>query len=205
MGAIALGVTLVCLALAYGATTWLGASARTPSPGVAGGVVIRTLVGKQLSIPKTWLYGDGSGTEGFSSRIELRLNLPLGAARREKPIEVMLLPLSRVRPSASLLDGVYLHQFMANELSGPDGLVGKPLLGTDGYDGETVWYDPLSQNPFVTKCSAAPGGSGPAQCLRTVALPGGIAAVYAFTADVLDDWKQFDPQMRRVLTQIGAL
>jgi hypothetical protein len=205
MGAIMLGVTMVCLAVAYGATTWLGASARAHSPDAADGVVIRTLVGKQLRIPASWLHGESSGTEGFSSVIELRLNLPLEATRPAMPIEVMLVPLSRVRPSASLLDGVYLHQFMANELSGPDGLVGKPLLGTDGYDGETVWYDPLSPNPFVAKCSAAPDGSGPAQCLRTVALPGGIAAVYAFHADVLAGWKQFDPQMRRVLTQIGAL
>ena len=39
----------------------------------------------------------------------------------------------------------------------------------------------------------------------TVALGNGIAAVYSFPSDVLDDWKEFDPQMRIWLGQIGAL
>ena len=93
---------------------------------------------------------------------------------------------------------------MPEELSGPPGLVGKPLTATEGFENETVWYDALSATPFVAKCIAAPDGQGPAQCLRTVALSGGIAAVYSFSADVLDGWKDFDSQLRARLDVIGA-
>ncbi|MDR3475811.1 MAG: hypothetical protein P4M09_29550 [Devosia sp.] len=205
MGAIMLTLTMIGLAAAYGVSAWLHASVRALSPGAAAGIVQRTLVGKQLSIPAAWLRGDAEQAEGFSSRIELRISLPLGHGQTQAPIEVTLLPLSQIRPSASLLDGVYLHQFIPNEVSGPAGLVGKPLYGADGYAGETVWYDALSQSPFVAKCTAPPDGPGPAQCLRSVALPDGIAAVYAFDGGVLESWKQFDPQMKGVLRRIGAL
>ena len=94
---------------------------------------------------------------------------------------------------------------MPNELSGPPGLVGKPLYGTEGYEGETVWYDALSSDPFVTKCVAPADGRGPSRCLRTVALTAGIAAVYAFDSDVLPAWRSFDPEMKKWLGQIGAL
>ena len=35
-----------------------------------------------------------------------------------------------------------------------------------------------------------------ARCLRTVYLGPGLAAVYAFGADVLENWKRFDPDIR---------
>ena len=135
----------------------------------------------------------------------LTVSLPIGSDGAAVPVEITLLPLSQVRTSISLLDGVYLHQFMPGELSGPAGLIGKPLYPTDGYADETVWYDALSPNPFVAKCSNAPDGHGPAQCLRTVALGGGIAAVYAFASTGLAGWKSFDRQVGVVLGRIGAL
>ena len=95
---------------------------------------------------------------------------------------------------------------MPNELSGPPGLVGKPLYSSEGYEDDTVWYDPLSGTPFVAKCAAPPvGDNSPANCLRIVALPGGIAAVYDFGADALYSWRNFDGLMQDVLTRIGAL
>ena len=86
---------------------------------------------------------------GFAKEIDLRVTLPLGAKGADAAIDISLMPRSRVRPSASLLDGVYLHQFMPEQLSGPPGLVGKPMMATEGYEGETVWYDPIGQSPFA--------------------------------------------------------
>ena len=63
-----------------------------------------------------------------------------------------------------------------------------------------VWYDALSPNPFVAKCRGAGGRRGAAQCVRTVYLPSGIAAVYAFDATVLQSWRQFDAEMERWLS-----
>jgi hypothetical protein len=205
LAGIALGVAMAGLALAYGlsalAAHWQGRVTEQTS----AAVVSRTLIGRQLNIPQDWLHETTIGAGAFASRIELEVAAPLGRDGAETAIEVTLVPLSQVRPSASLLDGVYLHQFMPNELSGPPGLVGKPLYSTEGYEDETVWYDALSPNPFVAKCAAAPAPGGPSQCLRTVALPGGIAVVYAFRSGVLYSWRKFDAVMDGVLAKIGAI
>ena len=76
----------------------------------------------------------------------------------------------------------------------PAGLIGKPLQATDGYDGETVWYDALSADPFVAKCVAPVAEARRRRCLRTVYLGPGIAAVYAFDARVLATGREFDPR-----------
>jgi hypothetical protein len=205
LGALMLGILMIGLALAYG----LGAILH-PRPAAGGAqaaepVLKRTLVGKDLAIPASWFRTAQLPEGGFASQVELELLLPLGRNGALRAVDVMLLPLSQVRPSASLLDGVYLHQFMPNELTGPPGLVGKPLYGTEGYQGETVWYDALSPEPFVAKCMAPAGPDSASRCLRTVALPGGIAAVYDFDAELLSSWRDFDPQMKTWLGRIGAL
>ena len=110
-----------------------------------------------------------------------------------------------MRPSASLLDGVYLHQFQQAQLTGPVGLIGKPLQAGDGYEGETVWYDPLTSSPFVAKCQAPIVEDAPGKCLRSVYLGPGIAAVYAFDQDVLTNWRKFDAELHPLLDKIGAL
>jgi hypothetical protein len=202
MAAIVLAALLVGLAAAYGLNAWLH---RPPARAAGEPTVTRSLVGRDLAIPQSWFRDGPPPQQGFATEIDLRLMLPLGPAGRLAPVAVTLLPLSQVKPSASLLDGVYLGQFMPNELSGPPGLVGKPLYPHEGFEGETVWYDALSQNPFVAKCSASLDGNGPGQCLRSVALPHGLGAVYAFGADLLPRWKDFDPLMQVALARIGAL
>jgi hypothetical protein len=165
----------------------------------------RTLGGTELEIPLAWFRYEEQQIEGFAKQIDLRFELPLGNDNQVEPIDVTLLPRSRARPSAALLDGVYLHQFLPEQLTGPPGLVGKPLRPDEGYEGETVWYDALSADPFVAKCSLAlaPGESG--KCLRTVYLGEGIAAVYAFPETVLANWRAFDEVLNERLKQIGAL
>lgn len=165
----------------------------------------RTLGGVDLEIPRSWFRYDEQRIEGFAKQVELRLELPLGRAGSTEAIDVTLVPRSRARPSAALLDGVYLHQFLPEQLDGPPGLVGKPLAPTEGYEHETVWYDALSAEPFVAKCASAMTRGAAGQCLRTVYLGPGIAAIYAFPEAVLAHWREFDPLLRDRLKQIGAL
>jgi hypothetical protein len=206
LGAIMLMVAMLVLALAWGLDALMRHQQHVAVSSVGSEAMIkRTLVGRDLNIPASWLRGADGASGGFATEIDLELNLPLGKDESLKPVDVTLLPQSQARSSASLLDGVYLHQFMPNELSGPPGLVGKPLYGTEGYEGETVWYDALSSNPFVAKCVAPADGHGPSRCLRTVALSTGIAAVYAFDSDVLPQWRNFDPELQKWLGKIGAL
>src|SRR5690606_8349026 len=142
--------------------------------------------------------------DGFTNQIDLRILFAPDAAQAALPVDVTLLPRSRVRTSASLLDNVYLHQFGHETLDGVPGLVGKPMLAGNGYAGESVWYDAIAPNPFVAKCLEPVAVNGAAQCVRTVYLPSGIAAVYTFDSTILQSWRQFDAEMERWLAPIGA-
>jgi hypothetical protein len=196
---ILVGTALLGLGLAY-AIDILGrgeASAHS-----SAGTITRGIGGIELRIPASFFRNDEDRKEGFADEIELIANLELGATGRTIPVEVTLLPRSRARPSAILLDGVYLHQFEDVQLSGPKGLVGKPLTPTDGFAGETVWYDALSAKPFVAKCLAPIVPEEQTQCLRTVVY-GNVAVVYRFGEEVLMNWRQFDGAAEAWLAEMG--
>lgn len=200
MAAIAALVALGAVALAYGID---GASRGQAGGRAEQATLVRTLGGKDLRIPESWLRYAEQKVEGFARQVDLALTLPLGAEGRPVEVGVTLLPGSRVRPSASLLDGVYLHQFASDEPAGPAGLMGKVLTRADGTTGETVWFDPISADPFVAKCAAPVAAGVPSRCLRSVRLAPGLAAIYAFDAEVLENWRRFDPEMRETLSRIG--
>jgi len=202
------GIAVLALLLAVGAAYFvdeLGRASRVPVPSIDDGdTITQTLSGRELTIPASWLrYGDQI-RDGFTSQIDLRINFAPADAATSSPVDITLLPRSRVRTSASLLDRVYLHQFGEQTLSGVSGLVGKPMMASNGYGGESVWYDALSPNPFVAKCVEPISAGGTSQCIRTVYLPSGIAAVYTFDAVILQQWRDFDAEVQRWLDPIGA-
>lgn len=201
------GIAVLALLLAVGAgylIDEMGRTSRVPTPSLEdANPIVQTISGRELTIPTTWFRYGEQIRDGFTNQIDLTFMFePEGMVAQ--PVQVMLLPRSRARTSSALLDAVYLHQFGDETLAGIPGLVGKPLGAAAGYEGERVWYDPLSANPFVAKCLAAiePGASE--QCIRTVYLPSGIAAVYAFDATALPSWRQFDEHMQQWLEKIGA-
>jgi hypothetical protein len=203
MAGIAALVLLIAVGAAY-LIDELGRSARTPVPTLNDdNPVSQTISGRELAIPTAWFRFGEQIRSGFTNQIDLRVMLT-GVDGAPLPIDVTLLPRSRARTSASLLDGVYLHQFTDETLSGVVGLVGKPMLNSNGYAGESIWYDALSPNPFVAKCLEPVDPDGTQQCVRTVYLPSGMAAIYAFDATVLQSWRQFDAEMELWLTRIGA-
>lgn len=203
MALIAVLVLLLAVGAAY-LIDELGRRDTIPPPTLAdANPVQQTIAGRELSIPASWFRYGEQIRDGFTNQIDLRLIFE-AQGTEATPISVTLLPRSRARTSASLLDRVYLHQFDNATLDGVPGLVGKPMLGSDGYQGESVWYDALSPNPFVAKCQTAVAEDTPAQCVRTVYLPSGIAAIYTFDATLLQSWRSFDAEMEEWLSVIGA-
>lgn len=202
------GIAALVLLLAVGAAYLideLGRVARTPVPAIEdGNPIVQTISGRELSIPTAWFRYGEQVRDGFTNQIDLRVMFAPPGGDVAIPVDVTLLPRSRARTSSSLLDGVYLHQFGNETLEGVPGLVGKPMRDSNGYSGESVWYDAISANPFVAKCLKAVEADGASQCVRTVYLPSGIAAIYAFDATILQSWRQFDAEMERWLTSIGA-
>lgn len=200
LGAIALVLAVAGLGLAYA----IDAAGRAGREDLTG-TVSRTLGGRELTVPAAWLREDAERSAGFAKQVDIGLFLPLGPEAATREIDITLVPRSRARPSASLLDGVYLHQFMPEQLSGPPGLIGKPLMPIEGYENETVWYDAISAAPFVAKCIAPVLEGQPGRCIRTVYLGTGVAAIYSFDEDVLANWRLFDAAVQPSLRQIGAL
>ncbi|HEX4297784.1 MAG TPA: hypothetical protein VHZ56_07160 [Devosia sp.] len=205
LGVIALVVALGGVGLAYVLTAMTRGAPEGGSVVQSGGIVTRTIGATSLTIPAAWLTGDDQAAGGFAKQVDFAVTLPLGPDGAARRIEVSLTQPSRVLPSASLLDGVYLHEFLPAQLSGPPGLIGKPLSGQEGYENETVWYDPINASPFVAKCAAPVTAGQPGNCLRAVYLGSGIAAIYSFADDLLPNWRKFDAQMHPLLNEIGAL
>jgi hypothetical protein len=203
LAGIGLLVLLAAVGLAYGIDRLSRSSEATPPALTDLDPINQTIAGVELHIPTNWFRYGEQIRDGFTGQIDLRLPFTAEGHVEAETVDVTLLPRSRARTSASLLDAVYLHQFGEETLSGVPGLVGKPMLAGNGYEGESIWYDAISPNPFVAKC-AAPIADGSAQCVRTVYLPKGIAAVYTFDQAALQSWRDFDAGMEQWLTVIGA-
>src|SRR5436190_1573034 len=109
LGLLGLVAALFGLGLAY----WIDAAGRNTVLATAATdrPVARSLGGRELQIPSAWFRDGASQSAGISKQIDLRLVLPLGPDGKAAPILVTLVPRSQARPSSSLLDGVYLHQF----------------------------------------------------------------------------------------------
>lgn len=205
LAGIALIVMLGALGLAYLVDQ---ASEKTapPLPSLADvNDITQTVGGRELSIPKTWFRFGEQMQDGFVGQVDLSVQLPLGPESRQARVDITLLPRSRAKASSELLDTVYVHQFASETLTGMPGLVGKRLDSDQRLFEETIWYDALAASPFVAKCMAPLDGNAPDRCIRTVQLPTGLSAIFSFEADILPNWKAFDPEASRWLQRIGAL
>lgn len=204
LAVIVLMAALAGLALAYLIEAVAKRPVAEPVSVFQAPFVDKNIAGTALTLPSDWFSDQNQTTQGFADRVELDLALDFGGTA-PRHVTLLLTPHSAAQSSAYLLDKVYLHQFLPNQLSGTPGLIGKPLRAIDGFQNETVWYDPLSPQPFVAKCQAAPVTGGPARCMRTVRLTQGLSVTYNFPDVLLADWPRFDEVMRPYLEQMGAI
>ncbi len=197
LAAIAVVILMAGLAAAY----WVETMVRAPAARANAETVERTIAGLPLTVPVAWFRTEGQAVDGFATQIDLTVAL---AALGGADVDLTILPRPRVQPSAALLDGVYIHQFVDGEVGGVPGLVGKHLRDSGGFQGETVWYDALSANPFVAKCAPVPAASTEDQCLRTVVISSDLAVLQSFPASLLPRWRELDAAMAPVLAAIGV-
>ncbi|HQZ13523.1 MAG TPA: hypothetical protein PK286_11630 [Devosia sp.] len=199
-GAIIAAVTVLGIAFAFG----LDAIGH-PAPAPAGNGVPalqRTLAGHDLAIPPSLFRFAGQRVEGAATQLDLRFSLHLQPDDATRLVDVTLVPSDGVRSSARLLEEVYGPRFSEGELAGPDGLVGREIGAPEG---DTVWYDQQSGDPFVAKCDAAIARGVQPRCLRTVHAASGIAATYAFDFELLERWREFDAAVEPWLETIGIV
>jgi len=162
------------------------------------------VAGQPLQPPAVWLRTADRQSEGFVDRLDMVLPVTFAQGGKTAKFDVTLISATRVRASAQLLDTVYLHRFGADQVSGPVGLVGKPLTPGDGFDGEVVWYDPLSANPFVAKCAPPVVAGAAARCVRILLLGNQLAAIVDFDRNLLGNWRDMDAALAAPFSEIGV-
>ena len=201
--AVGLIVTMAALGAAYGVRSWLDSMAHDAAPAELSASHIITIGAQRYVMPAALLADPIQRRDGFAERMDFTLALPLGEGGTLSEVAITIMPRGRMRTSAALLDSVYLHQFAPTQLSGVPGLVGKPLELDAGTTGETVWYDPLTANPFVAKCMTPVAMTlGDRTCLRVLALSDRNTAIVAFDPAVLDNWRSFDARIEAALSPL---
>ncbi len=201
LAALTLVLILGGLGLAYWLNSAQSVQKETAQSTFVAPFVSKVLASTKLEIPQDWLAEaqDSSLEVDF---IDLRLNVKYLPDTKPTPIGLHLAALEHTLPSARLLDSVYTLRFLAEEIRGVRGLIGKPLKPDGGFENETVWYDPISSNPFVAKCIDLGEDDAQHLCIRSVQLSPAIVLTYQFTADQLVHWRDFDAVMEPFLTQI---
>lgn len=202
LAVIMLIAALAGLGLAYGLRGYF--SAATSDPGVPALVERHsvTIGAQRYAIPASLIGDPAQRRDGFAERLDLTLALPISDNGLSE-VDITLMPRGRVRTSAALLDSVYLHQFADTQLSGPIGLVGKPLEIDAGTQGETVWYDPLSAGPFVAKCMRPVNDRiGARTCMRVLPLSDRNTAIVTFEPSALGNWRSFDETVENALAML---
>jgi hypothetical protein len=193
-------ISALGLAAAYGLQA-MAERAREVAPPPPGEPIHFTLAAVDVAVPLNWLRSAPSG--GFVEAIELSVPIELAGAPEPMIADVTLLARARAVPSAALLDRLYIHRFSDQQVSGPHGLIGKPLIAEAGYENETVWYDPVNGNPFVAKClELIDEGQRVLECMRTIPLGTKVSAVVRFDEPALMRWQEFDAAVTAALQEM---
>ena len=200
--AMTIVLALVAIAVAYGIDA-AGRTTREHQARAALATVPVNVSGVALTVPTAWLRFPEQPNSAFSDRLDLAMDLEL-ADGLPLPITISLVPKARARASSALLDTVFLKHFSAEERHGVPGLIGKPLTGSESYASETVWYDPIRQDPFTAKCTTPVGEDDTDTCLRTLRLESGLSAIIGFSEAGLARWRQFDAPLADLFARIGA-
>ena len=202
-------ITLVAAILGVGVAYYIDSvnqkRLELPSLDNSTPLVTKIVGGQSLGAPAPWFRFFEPEGEEFVERIELIFALPLGVGDKVGEVQVVIAPLREARPGAELLDAVYLHQFKPEQISGPTGLIGKPLKDATGFEGEIVWYDPISPNPFVAKCRLPVAETSTQKCIRTVRISEKLAATYKFDFELAGAWKRFDIEAGKWLAKINGI
>lgn len=193
---------LVGIVLAYGLRGYFSAAASGSDTPVLTHQHNVNIGAQRYAMPASLIVDPAQRRDGFAERVDLTLALPI-AEDGLSEVDITLLPRGRVRTSAALLDSVYLHQFSDAQLSGPTGLVGKPLERDAGTHGETVWYDPLSAGPFVAKCMTPVDiRPGARTCMRVFSLSDRNTAIVTFKPSALANWRSFDDTVENAIAML---
>jgi len=158
-----------------------------------------------MQVPTKWLNALTRNNQKNVQALDLTLTIKLAPQAKLTNINLRLAPFGQAQSSSYLLDSVYVPRFSSRQINTIRGLVGKPLKPQDGYENETIWYQPVASTPFVAKCIDLETTTTTLNCLRTIALGAQLSLTYQFSEIQLPYWQQLDSAIAPLLEQIGAL
>lgn len=107
--------------------------------------------------------------------------------------------------SAGRLANVYRHFFEDEPLDAPPGLVGHRLSDESGLEGEEVYFEPGSANPFTVHCLPADASGYPAPCLSELHAGTSLSVQLRFRKGLLDEWITIREGAGRLLLGFGLM
>ena len=200
---IALILFMAGLGVAYWLNDYVPENSESLPSVYAPPLIAKELAGSSMQIPKSWLNPLTQNTRKEVQVIDLSLLISITNQEKPSPFNLRISKISQAQPSAYLLNDAYVPRFSEKQINDIKGLVGKPLKAEDGYAGETVWYEPVSANPFVAKCIDLQGNSTALNCLRTIRLNSKLSLTYQFSQNNLEYWQKIDKVITPLMKQIG--
>lgn len=112
-------------------------------------------------------------------------------------------PRDTVTDSTGRLINVYQHFFEDGTIAAPAGLVGHRMSEDSGLDGEEVYFEAGSTEPFTTHCTAVDNPGFPATCLTEIHAGHDLSVQLRFRKGLLDQWAGIKSGVRVLLLSFG--
>ena len=93
--------------------------------------------------------------------------------------------------SSERLYSVYSQHFVGDPVQGPTHLIGFQMAKESGFSGETIYFKPDENEPYVARCIKPVEGT-PEFCMRDLILPDDVQLSYRFRKALLKDWREMD-------------
>jgi hypothetical protein len=133
-------------------------------------------------------------------------------ALRQEPLTfdrlfISLAGFSGALSAAERFRQIYPRYFAEGQFAGPDGLIVKRFRDGTPYQGDDLFYDPITADPFMARCSRPGAGETPGICLVERRIAGAVDVTARFPRDWLIEWrilaKAIDHVIRTLRPQTG--
>ena len=135
--------------------------------------------------------------EGFSLENQLHFS---DVGQKSRLVFVTLSRPEEPIATSARLSSIYSQHFTGEPLRGPANLIGFKMDKMSGLSGETIYFTPDQNRPYVIRC-IAPLEESPGFCMRDLVLPQGLQLSYRIRKPLLNDWQKLD---RAIIDKISS-
>lgn len=179
---------------------------------------VTLFIGQQrLAIPANMFrFADQRGV-GPHQRLDLVVHWPemagyspafkqdyLDTSAKAPLIFLSIKPRDTLTDSTGRLINVYQHFFEDGTIPAPPGLIGHRMSADSGLEGEEVFFEAGSTEPFTTHCTALDNPGFPASCLTEIHAGTDLSVQVRFRKGLLPNWAGIKAGIRVLLLSYGV-